>query len=94
MVIKIFPFLILAGIVAGQGDVAFDYVIAGAGTAGLVLANRLSADPKVSVALSSRETMCAKMLMSKTSMFCSQASTRRSITSIHLLIHRLWAHVI
>lgn len=30
---------------------AFDYVIAGAGTAGCVLANRLSADPEVSLLL-------------------------------------------
>lgn len=29
----------------------FDYIIAGAGTCGLVLANRLSADPKVRVAV-------------------------------------------
>ena len=32
-------------------SVQFDYVIAGAGTAGCVLANRLSADPQVRVLL-------------------------------------------
>ena len=34
-----------------HGEHAFDYVIAGAGTAGCVLANRLSADPKTRVCL-------------------------------------------
>ncbi|MGH6919541.1 MAG: GMC family oxidoreductase, partial [Geminicoccaceae bacterium] len=35
----------------GQSIGSFDYVIVGAGTAGCVLANRLSADPGVSVLL-------------------------------------------
>ncbi len=35
----------------GQGEHAFDYVIAGAGTAGCVLANRLSEDPNNKVCL-------------------------------------------
>ena len=35
----------------GDGIGTFDYVIVGAGTAGCVLANRLSADPKVKVLL-------------------------------------------
>ncbi|HEY0106783.1 MAG TPA: GMC family oxidoreductase N-terminal domain-containing protein [Rhizomicrobium sp.] len=36
---------------SGQGEHAFDYVIAGAGTAGCVLANRLSEDPNIRVCL-------------------------------------------
>ena len=35
----------------GESIGSFDYVIVGAGSAGCVLANRLSADPKVSVLL-------------------------------------------
>ncbi len=36
---------------AAPGDAEFDYVVVGAGTGGCVLANRLSADPNVRVAL-------------------------------------------
>jgi choline dehydrogenase len=35
----------------GAGDASFDYVIVGGGTAGCVLANRLSADPATRVLL-------------------------------------------
>ncbi|KAI0455677.1 GMC oxidoreductase [Xylaria acuta] len=41
---------ILGSRVAAYGE-TFDYIIAGAGTCGLVLANRLSADPKIRVAV-------------------------------------------
>lgn len=44
------PALLLA-CVAGARSETFDYVIAGAGTAGLVIANRLSDRPDISVAV-------------------------------------------
>ncbi|GAW11276.1 hypothetical protein ANO14919_006190 [Xylariales sp. No.14919] len=48
-----FPAGILLGILIARAACGetFDYIIAGAGTCGLVLANRLSADPKIRVAV-------------------------------------------
>lgn len=40
--------LLLVGLAAAE---SFDYVIVGAGTSGLVLANRLSEDPRITVAV-------------------------------------------
>lgn len=45
-----FPALVMAG-VSGVRSETFDYVIAGAGTAGLVIANRLSERPDITVAV-------------------------------------------
>jgi choline dehydrogenase len=42
--------LLLALRIAAQ-NTTFDYVIVGAGTAGLVIANRLSQNPKISIAV-------------------------------------------